>query len=533
MAFSRISLSDDYWETFDIQKDDIEFLYNHLLELETPQSPEELALSLVGDRLKREQAAAEKRLSTGKKVYLPKEVYGVGDEIVFPGLGGESGKVTGVRAANSLEKESFKVMEIEFESGKTREFAAELADHLLNDPVEIQSDDPLLSPSAVFGQYKDTIIDSLVAELHEHEDFVYIAGRWFPSALIVDVNEGNLNLAEALLDMAGGGPLQTAEMLAQVGLPEGVNPKLAEFSLDLALQEDPKFDEVGTAGVVSWYLKRLEPKDVLEVPIYLKYIPGDYDRDALTEEMLHLEQRLEDELSPLDDIKTDLKKPVKMNLIFPHWRSGTLPLTPKLEKLFPTAWETPRVRFVIVDGKTGEKFPGWVVRLEKYVYGLREWYLAQGVMPGSTIVLQKGDQPGEVIVKTEPHISNKEWVRTALIGADGRVVYATLKQTVDTSFDDRMMAYLPSDIQALDASWEKKRNSPPALEQVVVDTLRELAKLNPQAHVHAAELYSAVNVVYRCPPGPILALLATRSWFNHVGDLHFRYQDDSDNLQKG
>jgi hypothetical protein len=57
----------------------------------------------------------------------------------------------------------------------------------------------------------------------------------------------------------------------------------------------------------------------------------------------------------------------------------------------------------------------------------------------------------------------------------------------------------------------------------VVNTMRELAKLNPQSHVHASELYAAINIVRRCPPGPLLALLASRSWFVHVGDLHFRF----------
>ena len=53
-------------------------------------------------------------------------------------------------------------------------------------------------------------------------------------------------------------------------------------------------------------------------------------------------------------------------------------------------------------------------------------------------------------------------------------------------------------------------------------TLRETARLNPQSHVHASELYAAINVLRRCPPAPILAILASRPIFAHVGDLHFR-----------
>jgi hypothetical protein len=49
-----------------------------------------------------------------------------------------------------------------------------------------------------------------------------------------------------------------------------------------------------------------------------------------------------------------------------------------------------------------------------------------------------------------------------------------------------------------------------------------MSKLTPQGHVHAQELYSAVNIIRRVPPAPLLALLAGRPQFIHVGDLHFR-----------
>jgi hypothetical protein len=156
---------------------------------------------------------------------------------------------------------------------------------------------------------------------------------------------------------------------------------------------------------------------------------------------------------------------------------------------------------------------------------LREWYQEKGMMPGGKVLLRRGDNPGEVIVQSESHRAAKEWVRTALIGADGGIVYATLKQTLMTTFDDRMIVAMPMDVAALDQAWGDRLNDPLPFEQVVVDTLHELAKLNPQSHVHVAELYSAVNVVYRCPPGPIMSLLLSRPWFVHVGDLHFRYDD--------
>jgi len=51
----------------------------------------------------------------------------------------------------------------------------------------------------------------------------------------------------------------------------------------------------------------------------------------------------------------------------------------------------------------------------------------------------------------------------------------------------------------------------------------ELAKLNPQGTVHAKTLYSAVNVVRRCPPGPIFNELSTHACFIPMGHGYWTY----------
>lgn len=518
----EFTISEDYWENLEFNQDDLEFLNSHLLEIETPLSPQDLISVLISDRIRREVSLAEKQQSSGNRTYLPKESYSVDEKLVFPALEWRSGAVKEIRPATELNNASFEVISVEFDGGDRREFAMGLDQHVLNNPTEDESSDPLLNPQAVFGNYSDALMEKLTLTLTGNDDFVYIAGRWFPKALIVEVNAGNLNLAEAVLDMAEGKPLPTSEFLDHVGLPEGINSHLAEFSLDLALQQDDRFDEVGSEGEVAWFLKRNEPEEVLNTPLYLRYDEIDYDRDKFTQEMLDLEQYADDELSPGGLVSTK-KDNVEVRLIFPHWISGTLPLTPHISRLFPTAYEAPRIRFILIDDDTGEKFPGWVVRNGRYIYGLGEWYRSRSLMPGSYVHVRRGENSGEVIIKSDSHRSNKEWVRTALVGVDGGIVYALLKQSVSAKFDERMMIYLPADISALEKLWEKA-DSPP-LEEIVVDTLRELAKLNPQSHVHATELYSAVNARMRTPPGPILALLASRPWFSHVGDLHYRIDE--------
>jgi hypothetical protein len=243
--------------------------------------------------------------------------------------------------------------------------------------------------------------------------------------------------------------------------------------------------------------------------------------------MIALEQQLDDELSPISEKYNHLNEG-EIHLIFPHWRSGTLPLSARIRHLFPTAYEAPRIRFTMVDGVSGEKFPGWVVQKKRYVYGLTDWYESHGVIPGSIIQLRQGEKAGEVIIQTDSQRSNREWIRTVLVGSDGGIVFAMLKQILSAPIDERMAVAVP-DQEALDPIWNRPYKEQPAFERLVINTTRELAKLNPQSHVHASELYAAINITRRCPPGPILALLASSPWFAHVGDLHYRLSDSEPN----
>jgi hypothetical protein len=523
MVMASFSLEEEYWETFDVTEEDIEFLYNYLLEVETPQTPGELVDALVGERIQRELQSFEKQRSSGGDLYFPKDHYTVDQELVFPALGWRRGKVVGVRQGTNPDLPAFEVIKVQLEDGEEHEYAASLAEHPLNEPPDLAQEDESLDPGQVLVEHGRELEKRLEEGLEAHPDFVRIAGRWFPRALLVDVNVGHLNLAEAVLDMAGGGPMKTDQLLEQVELSTDTNPKLVEFSLDLALEEDERFDEVGPAGKVMWYLKRLEPEAVQETPLYLRYHEIDHDRDVLTDDMLSLERDLDDELSPLDEPR-ETEQEVLVRLIFPHWRAGTLPLSARIRHLFPTAYEAPRIRFMLVDAASKETFPGWVVREKRYVSGLRDWYEKHGLMPGSLVRVRRGKQAGEVLVSVDTQRSSRDWIRTLLVGSDGGIVFAMLKQIVSAAYDERMAIAIP-DQDAIDAVWTRMQKNRPPFERVVVDMVRELAKLNPQSHVHASELYAAVNLVRRCPPAPLLALLASRPWFIHVGDLHFRFDD--------
>jgi len=524
MVVASFSFREDYWVEFELQEEDIEFIYSHLLEVETPLTPEEIISVLVDERIRREIAAVEEQRLAGGDVYLPKEEFKKGQKLVFPALAWQQGKVKGSRKGWNPDIGDFDVIQVQLDNDEVREFAAGLENHKLNEPPDV-ADDDMPTTESVLASSGNHLIKRLEEDLITHPDFVRIAGRWFPRALLIEVNTGHLNLAEAVLDMSGGGPLQTASLLEQVDLSSEENKKLVEFSMDLALQEDGRFDEVGPAGEILWFLKRLEPDGVREIPRYLKYKEPDYDRSLLNVEMLALERMLDDELSPIEreDIDGD---DVAVRLLYPHLREGTLPLTQRVRPFFPTAYEAPRIRFMLVDGDTKEKIPGWVVLEDGYVFGLDDWYRERELMPGSIVRVKRGKNPGEVIIKADTQRSRRDWVRTLLVGTDGGLVFAMLKQVVTAAYDERLAIMVP-DFDALDNVWEQRQQKQPPFERILVDIVRELTKLNPQNHVHASELYAAVNLVRRCPPGPIMALLASRSWFVHVGDLHFRFDDSA------
>ncbi|MCP4138968.1 MAG: hypothetical protein GY755_01540 [Chloroflexi bacterium] len=518
------SLSASYWQSFEVKKSDADFLLTYLFERETPSETSELVEALIAERIRfEEEAILEKRKGSGE-VFLPKEKYQAGDELAFPALGWQKGKVLSVREGKNPENDAFDVMTVEMEGGDEHLFAMGVENHALNESGDVGEGSGDVELEAIMDEYGDALVNKLATALEAGDELVSIANHWFPRALLVDVNVGHLNLAEAILDMAEGEPLETSVLMKDIDFPEGDNPSLTEFSLNFALKEDSRFDEVGATGAVLWCLERLEPEEVRNVPKMLQYDPVDLDRSTLSDEMLALEAKLDDELSKIT-VDADTSKKATISLLYPHWRLGTFPISERLRSFFPSAYESPRIRFTLIDGDGGERMPAWVVKDNRYVYGLKEWYKEKGLIPGSLIDIRHGKAAGEVIIQAQTHRSKRDWVRTVMAGSDGGLVFATLKQVINAKFEDRMILAVP-DAEAQDKAWELTQKSNKQFETLVRSVMEELKKLNPQGHIHAQELYSAINLLKRCPPAPLFSLLATSPWAEHVGDLYFHLNDE-------
>jgi hypothetical protein len=510
-----------YWgDEFTITSEDLQYLSTLLVEEELPRSAEELGRALVLHRCRQEEALIERVMSKGTP-YQPKRSYAAGEQVVFPALGYLIGEIVGMRPGHNPEHGPFQVINVKLQSGETREFAAEFTtDHPLNREAQAiatgNSDEPR-PPEEIAALYGAQVGKILEQCLESEPGFVRLASKWFIKDLLVDVHIGHLNLAEAALDMASGGPLPTEALLGDLELPEEITPQLRVFSLNYALQEDKRFDEVGPTGQVLWFLHRLEPEDVQFVPLHLQYQPIEYDPALLTSEMLSLERELDDEWSILES-PAEAAEPVAIVLTYPHWKSGTLPISSRLAHVFPTG-RTQRIRFTFVDGNTGAETPGWVVREKRYVYGLKEWYRTNVVPVGSYLELTQGKKPGTVSVRRRAQRPRREWVRVAL-PIEGRLTFEMRKELISCEYDERIIV-TEEDAKAMELVWTRTREQGLSLKQLTARVFPELAKLSPQGTVHAATFYSAVNVVMRTPPGPLLAELVTGELYVPVGDNYW------------
>ena len=508
-----------YWVSkFELTESDIEQINNHLLEVERPQTSSELALVVMKRRVAQEKNEIKQRLA-GRSVYQPKEQYEEGDELVFPALNFAYGEVVGVRKGQNPEAGQFSVIKVDVD-GKKREFAADLSvNHILN-----QTDGSIFealemtSAEDLHMLYGSAVADTIEERLSESEAFIRLAGKWFVKGLLTEVNLGHLNLAEAVLEVNNGGPLPPEEILPHLELEDDVPLETQAFSLNYALLQDDRFDEVAPRSQVGWYLRRMEPQAVRETPGRLEYEPIPLDGDVLSPELRLLIRELDDEWSGLEPGRAG--QPVLLTLTYPHRWAGTLPLSARTRPLFPTG-RSPRQRVTFLDEHTEEEIEGWVVQNQRYIYGLEEWYRENEIPVGGFISLRPGPEPGVILLDYDRRRGQREWVRLASV-EDGRLKFELDRRTIACGYDDLMIVGTDF-VTAVDALWREAEAKERSVTSLLKEIFPELADLNPQNTVHAKTLYSAINMLRRMPPGPLFAELATNPVWVPVGDHYWQY----------
>ena len=509
----------DYWGSeFTLTEADIEQIYNHLLEVERPQTASEIARVIIKFRVTDEVNQVKKLLS-GRTIYQPQSSFKKGEKLVFPAMAFAYGEVTAVRKGYNPHDGNFKVIAVDIE-GKTREFAADLATpHLLNaDDGNALADLVNVDEEQVFNLYGPHIVAAVKAELEEREGFVQLGNVWFVKALMADVTVGHLHLAEAVLEMSEGGPLLTEEILPHLEMDPSARDEVKVFSLNYALLQDDRFDEVAPQDQVAWFLRRLEPDGVKQTPERLSYQPIPYDRALLSPQLILLENELDDEWS--DNEPPPTLQPVVFTLMFPHRHAGTIPLSSRIRPLFPEG-SSLRQRVLLIDDETGEEIEAWVVEDGRYIYGLGDWYNKNEIPIGGFIHLQPGPETGVVSLGYDRRKPQREWIRLAT-AVDNRIQFELKRRSVGCGFDDLMIIGTDT-IAAIDALWKRAESHQRTNASLLAEIFPQLAQLNPQNTVHAKTLYSALNMLRRIPPAPLFAELVRHPAFQPVGDHYWQF----------
>ena len=273
----------EYWESdFSLSDTDLEQIYNYFLETEQPHTVKELAGLVIESRV-REQAAELRRHIADSTIYQPQRTYSIGEEVIFPALRLAKGTVTDIRRGFNPEYGEFNVIVVNVK-GKTREFVADVGrEHPLNSSNGGALAEQLTGNAEAIREAHGAVVAARIkASLARREDFVSIGDQWFVKSLMADVNIGHLHLAEAILEVSDGGPLTTAEILSQLELDPGIDPRVQDFSLTYHLLRDGRFDEVSPAGAAAWFLRRMEPEAVQNRPERLAYQPTPFDRGLLS-----------------------------------------------------------------------------------------------------------------------------------------------------------------------------------------------------------------------------------------------------------
>ena len=512
----------DYWSTYDFTQDDADFLSNLLLEAGGPKPLSALTLAVIQHRIDKESAEIRRDLER-RTIYQPKKSFKVGEEVLFPALKLMAGRVTGVRPGRNPEKSPFEVITVELANGKKREFAANYAwPHHLNEDSQLStlSDGEIIkTPDELAGLYSANVSMAIETGLIRSSEFMRIADEWFLRAMMAEVNIGHLNLAEAVLDVSGGGPLPTHTILQELGLPPEIAGNLQEISLNNALARDERFDDVSLDdGISAWFLRRLEPAEVRSIPPSLRFARYNGNK-SISPELSQLAIELDDELLRDYDSPVEPLQSVSLVLTFPHRRAGTLGWSSRVASILP-AISKPRVPITFQDRVTGKQIVVWMVRDGSYIFGLGEWYRQNDLPAGAYLELSRSSDANVILIDCKRRKPKREWVHVAA-NRDGHLRQEAAQRQVACEFDELMSVFVdnPASLDGL------RGDRPRDIAQAVREAFPEIAKLSTQGNVHARTLYAVVNVITRASPIDVFGALQSSGTYVPVGDNYWHLSE--------
>ncbi len=521
----------EYWNDYRPDEADVEALRDLIVEAGAPLSLEELSRAVVFRRVHSERERYRRLLEQGR-FYRPADAYELGEELVFPAFDLATGVVTAKRDACWPGHSPFRVIAVEI-GGQTREFASEYQEeHVLNQAVRgTGAAGEAMAPEDVFAANRATVMSTLTSALLEREsEFARFGDKWLTRAVMPEVHVGHLNLAEAVIEVsweqgqAGTGvqaPLTAAEIIKQIEL-KGATPEVLEFSLDLALSGDDRFIDVGSEGERLWLLRRLVPPQVLETPERLQYQPVSFSMEAIPTDSLDLIWAVPDERSAVGVGGPGVDAPLakaEVAVPYAHWRAGTLPVAGAVAAVLPKRQDGVSV-ITLLDPVNEERITAWVAHSAGYVLGLGPWYEAHDVPSGGYVSLERTKRAGVYAIGYRgKRRTQREYVRVA-VATDSHLEFEMRRQPMSVEFDETIIM-LDDSHEASDRLWRQANSARTPVADLLRQVFAALAKLSPQGTVHFNTLWSAINVLRRCPPEPILAELSLDWRYVGVGNGYF------------
>jgi hypothetical protein len=525
----RPSQTSAFWQTeFRISDEAIEALYNYFLETGEPRFIDDVCLFFVKHTLEAEERAIRTELQQGK-VYQSDQDYQVNEKVVFPHFNYAVGSVIDSRPGYNPLDGDFTILEVEF-GGPSKTLAAFAANLKSAHPLSTASgesaaeEDGYTVIQKIFGQYQHLIRPKVEQALKQNSEFVEFNQQWFLAGLLVEVQEGLLNIVDAAIDI-NAGPLNVDVLIEQLELQQdGEITSTVRFSVNHRLENDPRFINVGTEERILWYLDRLKPSQAVEPPHNL-IVEGDlsFDPDTLPGELRSFLTEIDDEATPVEFARPvdPEANEVTFVLTYPHRRSGTLPALPGVRNLLPET-SGRLVALNLIDGQTGDVMLAWFVSQHNYIFGLGEWFQKHKLPVGAYVVLKKTEKPLELVLDFTPQRTQRDWIRIVTV-KNNQLIFEMRNRPLSCRYDELMVLGEESSPE-IDALWAKFTREKTPLSDLIVRIFPELMKLTSQSAVHINTLYSAINVARRCPPGPLLQELASHSSFVWMGHGYWTYK---------
>jgi hypothetical protein len=241
----------------------------------------------------------------------------------------------------------------------------------------------------IFDRYGQFVTPSLLAGLRESTEFVNFGGEWFLKGFLLPIQEGHLNLAEAVLDLAAGFS-EAQDILAVLEMPSETSQAVKMFSLNHALASDSqgRFKFAGTKQVTEWCLPRVAEAK----PLRFQRGPASVSLDHVLDDVVEIVPESASEPAPHGDVQT-----WSHVLSFYDWYWGHLPydvrakallVEPLLEDqscarlhLRPSAGSDP---FPVVVYYPSDRQLGWWGSAE-----LRHFFEGHELAPGATIRVRR------------------------------------------------------------------------------------------------------------------------------------------------